>query len=193
MKFISHIKLAAFAVSKAMALGMDQFSAIAYIFGSVQPDIKITSYFRGIEPGEERRGHSYRTAIRRIEELESLIASSGARGGLVYSYRWGKVSHYAADAFTYAHNIDVFHGTIGEHRDYEKLLHKGLRARLGEDDWSFFYDLGTVSQAVRRMHGRYIEGERSVKADLDAIIPLVLSISFAFSSTWGMEAAKGAV
>ncbi len=191
MKFISHIRIAAFAVSKAMALGMDRFCAIAYIFGSVQPDIKITSYFRGIEPGEEKRGHSYKTAIRRIKKLEEQISGSACKAGIVYSYRWGKLSHYAADAFTFAHNIELFKGTISEHRDYEKLLHKGLVARLRHEDWSFFYDIDSVAGTISEIHDRYIARKMSVDNDLDAIIPLVMSIAFAFGSTRGIVAAKG--
>lgn len=41
------------------------------------------------------------------------------------------------------------------------------------------------------MHDRYIARKMSVDNDLDAIIPLVMSIAFAFGSTRGIVAAKG--
>ncbi len=173
MKFISHLKLAVRAGSLIWQGGMISF--LAYIFGSVQPDIKVTSYFLGTEPGDEGRGHSYQTAIRRMGEIEALIAMDPF-SRIANSYRYGKLSHYAADAFTHAHNTDLFSGGIKEHREYEFLLDAALSLRLLTLRQTASWVCSTEN--LKRIHEQYTRREPSPENDLDSIIPAVLSIAF---------------
>ena len=93
MRLLSHIKLS-LSVLRKHPLGL--IESVAYLFGSIQPDICFISYFKGVAPGDESRGHNFSTAIRRIEDMEI----SQVPDGITAAYMLGKITHYAADSFT---------------------------------------------------------------------------------------------
>ena len=90
---------------------MGIIASLSYIIGNIQPDLCFTSYLFGVEPGDEKRGHSYSTAMKRIRVLENLKVSNR----IFAAYVLGKISHYAADSFTFPHNQTLFSGTLKEH------------------------------------------------------------------------------
>ncbi len=142
-------------------------SSAAYLFGCIQPDIAVLTYFIGTSPGEEGRGHSFRTAMRRIAELLPLLSRPGA----VSAYRLGKITHYAADCFTFPHNLDMFSGSLAEHMIYERVLDCQLRLLMeGADFMPFPCPDGDPSYLLASMHRSYVSTRRTVSDDLSFII-----------------------
>ena len=174
MRLVSHIRLALHILSQHP---MEPFSALSYIFGSIQPDICIRSYLAGVAPGDERRGHNYRTALMRISKLEEDIFHDGVAS----PYILGKITHYASDAFTWPHNPQLFHGSLKEHMKYERRLDDALQKRLFSD-----YDSGmTLSESIQsfiaELHAEYERNTPSAENDLSFIIPAAAALRTAFA------------
>lgn len=70
----------------------------------------------------------------------------------------GIVLHYAADMFTFVHNIE-FSGTMKEHIEYERRLHKVFSCAIG--NWYKRMDTAPESSAVTEtlssLHDEYIK------------------------------------
>lgn len=142
-------------------------SSAAYLFGCIQPDISVLTYFIGTSPGEEGRGHSFRTAMRRISELLPSLSQPG----VMAAYRLGKITHYAADCFTFPHNLDIFSGSLQEHMLYERVLDVHLRMLIRSSAFiSFPCSEDDPSYLLERMHCRYSSVRRTVSDDLSFII-----------------------
>ncbi len=129
--------------------------AAAYLYGSIQPDIFVKTYLRGVAPGDESRGHNYRTAMMRIERL--LRSYEGGRG-IVSAYRLGKISHYAADIFTHPHNPDLFRGSLREHMKYERRLNRYLKAHLSSGEVRL--NVRFTSDVLSELKARHREYEK---------------------------------
>ena len=102
--------------------------AMAFLLGSFQPDCNPLSYLKGWRRGRPLMGHNYANARlfirRRIRRLQKA-----RHWNLWHYYTLGKLTHYLADAFTFAHNDN---GPLApaEHHRYETLLRELLPIRL---------------------------------------------------------------
>ncbi len=171
---ISHIKLGLHVMRKHP---MGFFGSLSFLFGSIQPDICFLSYFCDVEPGDERRGHSYSTAIRRIQELESKLS----KDSITALYVLGKIVHYAADSFTYPHNTSLFHGTLKEHMRYERILDETLSDALESERYSGGNQtFSEVSSFVTEWHSFYEKHEPSAECDVSYIVSIVFMIVASF-------------
>ena len=170
MRLKSHFSLARYMLG-CMPSVAGPLEACAFLFGNIQPDLKINSYFRNVAPGDEGRGHSYNTAMMRITRiLESLDQWSS---GIAFAYRLGKISHYAADIFTYPHNPDLFHGSLKDHMKYERVLDDHLRAEIYSRRGDTFVPERTacaLRSALLSMHEEYEKNEMSPENDLHFIL-----------------------
>ncbi len=156
---------------------MGVLEGLAYLFGNVQPDILFTSYLSDVAPGDECRGHNYRTAMLRIRRL----ATSLVPDGITAAYTLGKITHYAADIFTYPHNPDIFHDTLLCHMKYERVLDEQLEAALDGKLADSFEFIGNAEEFLESLHSRYILEEHSVSNDISYIIPAALALRKAYS------------
>ena len=100
--------------------GHNPASRLAFLFGSVEPDINLLHYLRDAVCGAGLHGHDYSRILPRIDRL-SLLRHRKEHWGILQYYRLGKLVHYGADAFTFPHN-DGFHGGLQAHIRYEKEL-----------------------------------------------------------------------
>ena len=152
--------------------------SIAYLFGSIQPDICFISYFRHVEPGDERSGHNFSTAIRRIEDMEISLVSDG----ITAAYMLGKMTHYAADSFTYSHNPSIFHGSLKDHMKYERVLDECLENAIESDNVSIPDTVLTSATAfIKEMHRSYETEAPSAEHDIVYIISAAFILRTAFT------------
>ena len=131
MRTADHMNLSRY-IMKNMADGAPWILKMAFVFGSIEPDINVLTYFRGSIHGEEKlRGHNYENALKYMEKLAGRL-ERGKLGKLSRSFLLGKLIHYVADAFTYPHNA-MFKGSLRQHCQYETELHGYVNTMIKED------------------------------------------------------------
>ena len=163
MRLINHLRVS-LKIAKLLGPFMGLLPTAGFVFGNIQPDIAITTFVRNTEPGDRMRGHSYSTARKRIAALLESLAEEDVPD-TVMAYRIGKISHYAADSFTFPHNPDLFHGTLREHMAYERVLEPEIDSldfdpsQLGLISTSFF------AEKIGNMHREYESIEHSASSD----------------------------
>lgn len=127
----------------------------ALVIGSVIPDIAFYTYFRGSFNGKKLKGHNYENTSGVIGSLIESIESSNKYGVKRY-FNIGKLLHYSADSFTYAHN-SYFTGTIGEHRAYEMKLHERLVEAMNGDESHLVYSgMSDMYARIKELHDAYV-------------------------------------
>lgn len=92
----------------------------AFLLGCIEPDRNPATYLKGSLRCQWLRGHNYRNAKRFMGRI-SLRLEQKKRWNLFDYYTLGKLIHYTADAFTYAHN-ESFTDKLSDHREYEAKL-----------------------------------------------------------------------
>lgn len=92
----------------------------AFLCGCVEPDFNPGTYLKGTLHGQKLRGHNFQNMMPYIHRLFEKIQCAEP-SGILYFYRFGKLTHYLTDAFTYPHN-SVFCGSLKDHRRYEAEL-----------------------------------------------------------------------
>lgn len=157
MKFISHYELSR-AIGENLGIGGLFFGSL--LFGSVEPDLNLSTYLKGVCMDGKPKGHDWRNIRKRIERLIRKLESS-ASFGLLFFYRFGKLLHYTADAFTFPHN-ELFLGTIRQHRTYERMLARELRS-----DTSVLVSpaCGSLHQELLDLHERYLSRTAGTEND----------------------------
>lgn len=119
MKQKSHQALGCF-LEAAYLQNVPRAARRAFLFGCTQPDRNPITYCKGSIRCNWLRGHNYENAAPWMAKLCNRLESK-----VVFSlwdyYSLGKLIHYTADAFTYAHN-SAFPKNIAAHRTYESML-----------------------------------------------------------------------
>lgn len=135
----------------------------AFLIGCIEPDRNPVTYLKGSLRFQWLRGHNYRNArsfmrqiSRRLERKENL--------NLLDYYTLGKLIHYTADAFTYAHN-DTFPTDLNEHRVYEAALQEHFLNYLQEDPQVDPAAARSIMEAIYRYHAEYEALEADIYTD----------------------------
>ena len=179
MRLISHLRLSLHILSKH-PMGMPE--SIAYLFGNIEPDLCFFSYFRNTEPGDRGRGHNYKTAMARIRKLELSLVPDG----IAAAYTLGKITHYAADIFTFPHNPHLFIGSLKDHMAYERVLDDMLSSYLEVCRESFIPDsMEGACDYLAELHGKYEKEAASPSNDLFHILRAATALRTAFSYVSG--------
>lgn len=92
----------------------------AFELGCIQPDRNPATYLKGSLRYQWLRGHNYRNAAHFVGRISRRLERKRQWSLLDY-YTLGKLIHYTADAFTYAHN-DTFPTRLADHITYEHAL-----------------------------------------------------------------------
>lgn len=119
MKSSSHKRIGQFLAAQHLH-NLSPIYIRAFMLGCIQPDKNPATYLKGSMRSQWLRGHNYENSrrymvrlCRRIEKKKTLT--------LTDYYQLGKLMHYIADSFTYAHNRE-FRGNLRCHRLYEQRL-----------------------------------------------------------------------
>jgi len=119
MRGKSHICLGKY-LSEHYMHQVSQINIHAFLVGCLEPDRNPFTYLKGSIRFQWLRGHNYRNARRFLRRISSRLEKKENWNPFDY-YTLGKLIHYTADAFTYAHN-DTFPTDLSDHREYEVAL-----------------------------------------------------------------------
>ena len=156
MRTADHMNLSRY-IMDHMDAGASKLQKAAFIFGSIEPDINMLTYFRGSIHGEEKlRGHNYENVMKYMEKLTKKL-EKGGMGTVRQSFLLGKLVHYVADSFTYPHN-SIFPGNLREHCQYETELHDYVNQMISSDNVNLdsIDDGIDIVEYLEEIHYRYV-------------------------------------
>jgi len=140
-----------------------KYHQYAFLIGCIEPDYNPATYLKGSIRFQWLRGHNYRNARRfmrniswRLEKKETL--------NLWDYYTLGKLIHYTADAFTYAHNTS-FSTNLVDHREYEAELQEHFLEFLQDDPQINPQTAKTIMAAIYRYHLEYESQDADIHTD----------------------------
>ena len=80
MRTADHMNLSRY-IMDHMDAGASKLKKAAFIFGSIEPDINMLTYFRGSIHGEEKlRGHNYENVQKYMEKLTNKLTKKLEQG-----------------------------------------------------------------------------------------------------------------
>ena len=162
MRGKSHISLGHYLIKHYMP-DLPQRHANAFLLGCIEPDRNPATYLKGSLRFQWLRGHNYRNAQRfmrrislRLEEKETL--------NLLDYYTLGKLIHYTADAFTYAHN-ETFPENLSDHRIYEVKLQNYFLNYLQRDPQVDVRLARNIMEGIGSYHREYSSKTTNIHRD----------------------------
>ncbi len=132
----------------------------AFLLGCIEPDRNPATYLKGSLRCQWLRGHNYHNARRFMHRI-SIRLERKASLSLFDYYTLGKLIHYTADAFTFAHN-DIFPEKLSDHWEYEVALQEHFLRFLQEDPEVDIRLARTIMEGISLCHREY----RSEAADI---------------------------
>lgn len=162
----SHLLLARSLLADGRGIPARRYE-LAFLLGSFQPDCNPLSYLKGSLRCKPFGGHTYANSRAYIERhIRRLQARR--RWNLWNWYTFGKLTHYVADAFTWAHN-PRFPGAALRHHAYETRLRVALEARLSAPDGRA--PVRDDGASLAALHERYLaEARPGVETDISYIL-----------------------
>ena len=163
----SHTLLARTLMEQTAGFDKKRF-ALAFLFGSFQPDCNPLSYLKGSRRGTPLMGHNFsnsrRYICRRIRRLQKRD-----RWSIWQYYTLGKLTHYLADAFTFPHN-ETYTESLLAHRCYEAQLRCQLAVRLEHHPSHPLPGTQDLSAALVALHRQYLSAASYLQRDIDYIL-----------------------
>lgn len=135
----------------------------AFQLGCIEPDRNPVTYLKGSLRCQWLRGHNYRNARRFMRQISWRLEKK-VDLNLYDFYTLGKLIHYTADAFTYAHN-DTFTTKLGDHREYEVQLQEHFLRYMQEDPQVDTKVARSIMEAIYSYHREYEELEADIRTD----------------------------
>lgn len=152
----------------------------AFLIGCIEPDRNPVTYLKGSIRCQWLRGHNYENARRYMNRISSRLEKKRT-WNLLDWYTLGKLIHYTADAFTYAHN-DTCPTDLAVHRDYEVKLQNYFLEYLKGDPGVDQITARTIMDAISASHREYSALPVDIRTDARFALNVccaVLTILFA--------------
>lgn len=178
MRGKSHRYLGEFLVRQYMP-GIPRSCVRAFLLGCIQPDRNPLTYLKGSLRRQWLRGHNFENAKRYICRTVSRLEKKQSWSILDY-YTLGKLIHYTADAFTYAHN-ECFGTDLRQHQVYEAALQDHFLDYLGSHPEIKIQTFRSAREAIYSYHRTYSRSSQGIKTDSYFVLTAccsVLSILF---------------
>ena len=148
----SHIRLGQYLLAKYMP-DLPGHYRQAFLIGCIEPDRNPATYVKGSIRYQWLRGHNYNNAKRFMSRISRRLERK-KRLKLFDYYTLGKLIHYTADSFTFAHN-DVFSDTLSGHRKYEAKLQKHFINYLRKAPSFHIENRYSIMDAISEYHKQY--------------------------------------
>lgn len=148
----------------------------AFMLGCIQPDRNPATYLKGSLHRQWLRGHNWGNAQKYIQKLCRRLERK-EKLGLFSCYSLGKLVHYTADAFTYAHNQE-FTDDLKHHNAYEHALQSYFFSHFKELTAAEFTTAGSAMDAIHTFHRNYIEGPFNIHTDSCYIVTVCCCILY---------------
>lgn len=167
MRAASHRKLGIYLAEHYMPHLPRKYLQV-FLIGCTQPDKNPATYLKGSMRNRWLHGHDYTSAQRYMRRLIKRLQKS-KKWHLSDYYALGKLIHYTADAFTFAHS-DAFSGDISAHRRYERLHQKHFLQRLNQRPTACPAVSHSPMEMIRLYHELYCKSPRGIRTDIDFCI-----------------------
>lgn len=162
MRGQSHLCLGRYLAGRYMN-HIPQTSVRAFLLGCIQPDRNPMTYLKGSIRHQWLRGHNYRNARRFMKRISRRLEAKDKLNLYDY-YTLGKLIHYTADAFTYAHNRD-FPSQLRNHMEYEATLQEHFLSYLEQEPHVDIILAKNIMDAICQYHLDYEQEESSLHND----------------------------
>ncbi|MBO8444053.1 MAG: zinc dependent phospholipase C family protein [Spirochaetes bacterium] len=177
MKKTDHLALAAKLIN---ALGCtSRRNGLAFMLGSVEPDINVFSYLRGWRCGRRMHGHDAGNCAKHLSTL--ILRLQQRRIDSFWSwFLLGTLMHYLADSFTAVHN-SFMAVPVAEHLEYENRLHTALMAQLEKDLPLTPLPYSPIC-LMKRCHDEYSRMEHCTEVDARTIVSICSTVFLALTA-----------
>lgn len=135
----------------------------AFLLGCIEPDRNPLTYLKGSLRCQWLRGHNYRNARRFMRKI-SMRLENQKHWNLFDYYTLGKLIHYTADAFTYAHN-ETFPTALTDHREYEVRFQHYFLKYLDTDPAVETPNANTIMDVIGICHRKYSTIPSNIRRD----------------------------
>lgn len=162
MRRKSHISLGRYLTDRYMT-ALPGSCRKAFLLGCIQPDTNPATYLKGSLRYQWLRGHNYQNSHRFLRRISRRLEGKSSLSLFDY-YTLGKLIHYTADAFTFAHNAH-FPGDLRQHRSYEADLQKYFLPYLQQQTCLTVYPSDTILEGIRNFHQSYRRKETDIRRD----------------------------
>lgn len=162
MRGQSHICLGRYLAQRYMT-GVSKRNIQAFLIGCIEPDRNPATYLKGSLRFQWLRGHNYRNARRFMKRISRRLEQK-TKWNLFDFYTLGKLIHYTADAFTYAHNSD-FPTRLSDHMEYEAALQEHFLSYMAEAPQVEVIPLKNIMSTIFSCHRDYEQTPRSIRND----------------------------
>lgn len=162
MRGKSHICLGQYLVTHYMP-NASQPQINAFLLGCIEPDRNPATYLKGSFRHQWLRGHNYHNARRFMRRLSTRLEQKESWNLFDY-YSLGKLIHYTADAFTYAHN-DTFPEKLAGHMEYEAALQDHFLEYIRQDPQVDVRLARTIMEGIGNYHREYTSQNTNIHRD----------------------------
>mgnify|MGYP003303133540 CR=1 FL=1 len=135
----------------------------AFLIGCIEPDRNPATYLKGSLRCQWLRGHNYHNARRFMRRISLRLEQKEALNLFDY-YTLGKLIHYTADAFTFAHN-ERFPENLTEHREYETQLQNHFLKFLQDCPQVSVRLAGSIMDGISSYHREYASLDTDIHRD----------------------------
>lgn len=135
----------------------------AFLIGCIEPDRNPTTYLKGSLRGQWLRGHNYLNSKRFMERISLRLEQKKSLKLFDY-YTLGKLIHYTADAFTFAHN-EQFPENLTDHRKYEAQLQEHFLQFIQDSPQVPVRLAESVMDGIRSCHLEYTSVDTDFRRD----------------------------
>lgn len=162
MRGQSHISLGNYLLEQFMPQLPGHFRR-AFLLGCIEPDRNPATYLKGSLRFQWLRGHNYRNAHRFMRRISRRLEQKKDFHLFDY-YTLGKLIHYTADAFTFAHN-DSFSKNLSLHREYEESLQNHFLSYLRTAPQIEVRFDKSIMEAIENHHREYSRNDPNIHRD----------------------------
>lgn len=135
----------------------------AFLLGCIEPDKNPTTYLKGSIRSHFLRGHNWESSQRYMQRIAKRLEHR-KKLRLTDYYTLGKLVHYTADAFTYAHN-NSFPKDLPAHRRYESSLQRYFLSYLQAFRPRNIHVQSGIMEQIRQYHREYRSNSASIQTD----------------------------
>ncbi|MGN0998075.1 MAG: zinc dependent phospholipase C family protein [Faecousia sp.] len=146
----------------------------AFLTGCLEPDRNPITYLKGSIRCQWFRGHHWPNSHRYMQRIARRLERK-AKLRLLDYYTLGKLIHYTADAFTFAHN-EGFPSGLKQHRTYERILNTHFLRHLQQGICRLPGSAYCVMDLIHTQHRLYSSQPGNIQRDCDYAISVCAKI-----------------
>ena len=169
MKAYTHKQLAKYFI-KNYFQALPKLYSKAFLIGCIEPDRNISTYLKGSIKYQWLRGHNWTNTKKYILRLAQRLEHKKHMKLMDY-FLLGRLTHYLADAFTFAHNAQFGHD-LRIHRAYENALMIHMDTRLRMHHKIPMTNSIPLETYINVCHDHYISKPKSAQGDSEYILQI---------------------